>query len=67
MRSDDIHTSRIKPCGLLIDPPVGPYSTKDEIERWIYDLRKMDLNCQEVQLCIEEAQNWINFKDEREH
>ena len=49
---------------IIIDPPVGPYSTKLDIMKWLNELRAMDQNNIEVQACLKEAEDWLKVKDD---
>lgn len=50
---------------LIIDPPVGPYHTRDEIQAWIDKLRGMNPS-PEVSIEIARAEHWIALKDANE-
>jgi hypothetical protein len=43
---------------MLIDAPVGPYSTKEEIKAWIEELKAME-QVPEVLDAIAEAERWL--------
>jgi len=54
---------------LLIDPPVSPYSTRDEIEAWIQELEDMKLRypgdetaLESIRFSIEQARTWMEWK-----
>jgi len=42
----------------IIDPPVGPYSTREEIMAWIEKLKRMR-PFREVLAAIREAERWL--------
>lgn len=43
----------------IIDPPVGRFSSEEEIRAWISELRRMP-NLPEVRTAIEEAERWLS-------
>ena len=45
----------------LIDPPVGPYSTPDEIRRWIDELESMPW-VEGLSQPLEQARNWLDME-----
>jgi len=48
----------------LIDPPIGPYSPKQEIEAWLAELREQhSKECESARSCIREAEDWLNAHD----
>ena len=49
----------------LIDPPVGPYHTPEEIEAWLEELRQMPASSEAAE-AIEEAKGWLEGSRERE-
>lgn len=42
----------------IIDPPVGPYSSREAIIAWIEELQRMPVS-DEVLAAIEQAEAWI--------
>jgi hypothetical protein len=46
---------------MLIDPPVSPFSTHEEIEKWLAQLRSMK-QTPEVKYAIKQAQTWLKEK-----
>lgn len=46
---------------ILIDPPVGPFSSEEEILVWIEELKTLP-NRPEVKQAIEEAYSYISLK-----
>lgn len=44
----------------IIDPPVTPYSSEDEIKAWIKDLEKRE-STQSVNDAIEQAKDWLKW------
>ncbi|MBA3655732.1 MAG: site-specific integrase [Gemmatimonadaceae bacterium] len=44
---------------MIIDPPVGPYSEKAEIQKWIHELRGIQDHWQ-VREAIAEAESWLS-------
>lgn len=51
----------------LIDPPVGPYSTPEELRAWIDELFRMEKS-PELMKALEEAHGWLfeSYWHERE-
>lgn len=45
---------------ILIDPPVGPYSTEEAIKKWIRELETYP-DRPEVRRAIQEAKEWLNL------
>lgn len=43
---------------ILIDPPVGPYSTRADIEAWIAELRTLG-DAPEVREALDDAERWL--------
>ena len=48
----------------IIDPPVSQYNSKEEIQVWLSELSKMD-DVEAVRLCIEEAEGWLDWIDNK--
>lgn len=48
----------------IIDPPVGPYSPRIDIEAWIEELQRMK-QTENVRTSIDEARNWLNWQDSK--
>ncbi len=49
---------------ILIDPPVGPYSSIKDLESWLAELRGMR-ESPEVRDAIDQAESWL--ADARDH
>lgn len=47
---------------MIIDPPVTPYSSPDEIRGWLKELREMRRD-ESVIAAIREAEEWIKDQD----
>lgn len=47
----------------LIDPPVCVYSSREEIEAWIDELRQREQN-EQVRFAIEDAETMLKIKDD---
>ena len=50
---------------MIIDPPVGPYSTPEELEDWIAELEAMPDN-NDVRLALTEARTWLEDRRARD-
>ena len=53
------------PAVILIDPPVGPYSTCDEIRAWIRELEAMP-RIPYVPEALEEARDWLKLAEDQD-
>ena len=50
---------------MIIDPPVGPYSSVHDIQNWLDELTTYDPHPQ-VDEAIDEAQGWLETAKETE-
>lgn len=48
---------------ILIDPVLGPFSSREEIEAWIAELKRMEQTT-EVKQAIVEAEHWLKLQEE---
>jgi hypothetical protein len=46
----------------IIDPPVGPYSKREEIATWIEALKRMPPDC-DVEAAVRDAEWWLRLRD----
>lgn len=46
----------------IIDPPVGPYSKREEILAWIEVLKRMPPD-DDVKAAVREAEQWLRLQD----
>ena len=44
----------------IIDPPVSPYSSPDQLQAWLDELHQMELT-PDVQYALDEAQEWLDY------
>lgn len=44
---------------IIIDPPVGPYSSIEELEVWLDELHEMPAS-DDMRHAIEQAESWLN-------
>ena len=44
---------------IIIDPPVGPFSTVAELEGWLKYLEKLPADNEQVQEATKEAEGWL--------
>lgn len=48
---------------ILIDPPVSPFSSVDELSSWLEELKKLE-DTAEVREAIQQAERWIQQASE---
>lgn len=44
---------------ILIDPQVSPYSTPEQLQKWLSELQAMDQSNEQVRDAIKQAKKWL--------